>query len=134
MLKYTLSYGIAAAAFLVLDALWLSTMAKRFYRPRLGDMLLDGFRTGPAVAFYLVFILGLVIFAIAPALAHHQWRTAATFGGLYGLFTYAAYNLTNWATLRHWSGAVAAVDITWGVTVSAASATLAYAVTRAVLK
>lgn len=134
MLKYTLSYGIAAAGFLVLDALWLGTMAKRFYRPRLGDMLLDGFRIGPAVAFYLVFILGLVIFAIAPALAHNQWRTAAVLGGLYGLFTYAAYNLTNLATLRHWSHTVTVVDITWGVVVSATSATLAYAVTRAVLK
>ncbi len=130
MLRFLTAYGATALTFLVLDALWLGSMAGRFYRPQLGDMLADGFRLVPAVAFYLIFVAGLVIFAVLPSLAQGSVRAAVISGGLFGLFTYATYNLTNYATMRHWTLPVTVVDMTWGVTVSALSAAAAVWIVR----
>lgn len=75
-----------------------------------------------AVVFYLLFALGLVIFAVAPHTAPHSWGTTLTLAALFGFFTYATYDLTNWATLKDWPWKLSLVDMAWGTLVSTASA------------
>jgi len=126
MVRYVIAYSASALVFLAMDAVWLSQMAARVYRPALGDMILDGFRPAPAAAFYLIYMLGLVVMAVAPALAEGDWRRAAMSGAMYGFFAYATYDLTNLATLRHWSLTVSLLDMAWGAIVSGVAATAGF--------
>lgn len=109
-----IAYGSALVVFVLVDAIWLSTMASRLYKPTLGDIMLPGFNAPAAVVFYLIYPIGLVIFAINPALKVGSLSTALLYGGLFGLFTYATYDLTNQATLRNWSTLITVVDMSWG--------------------
>ena len=118
------SYLIALAAFVALDMAWLGVMAPRFYRPTLGDIALSSAAIGPAALFYLVYPVGLTIFAIGPGLKSESVMTTALYGALFGFFTYATYDLTNQATLRNWSTSLSLIDIAWGTTLGAASAAL----------
>ena len=86
-------------------------------------MYQGGFRIGPAVAFYLFYILGMMIFAVGPALHSGKWQTALLWGALLGFFCYMTYDLTNYATLKVWSTKVTVLDIIWG-TVLTGSASL----------
>ncbi len=123
------SYGTALAVFLLLDMAWLGTMASRFYRPIMGDIALAKVSVTPAIAFYLLYPLGLVIFAIAPALRGGGLQSALLLGGLFGLFTYGTYDLTNQATLRNWTTQLTLVDMAWGGLLGALTAAAAFAVT-----
>jgi uncharacterized membrane protein len=129
------TYGIAYVAtglvFLAIDAIWLTVAAQRLYRPLMGDMLVDGFRLAPAVLFYLVYIAGIVVFAILPALASDRWTTATSFGAFLGLFAYATYDLTNQATLKNWPIMVTVADLCWGTFLTAVAATAGFFITRA---
>lgn len=122
------AYGATALVFLVLDALWLSTMAARLYRPAIGHLMADGFALAPAAIFYVVYVLGIVVFAVAPALQTGRWTTALGLGALLGLVAYATYDLTNQATVRDWPLIVTMVDLAWGTLLSAAVAAIATAV------
>ena len=130
MVKFVWAYGGAALAMLALDSIWLTTMASRLYRPQLGDLLLDEFRAGPAVAFYALYLFGVVYFATAPALKDGGWRKAALNGALLGLVAYGTYDLTNQATLVHWPVTVTVVDLLWGAFLTSASALSSYTVAR----
>jgi uncharacterized membrane protein len=129
------TYGIAYVAtglvFLAIDAVWLTLAAQRLYRPLMGDMLLESFRFAPAMLFYLIYIAGIVVFAIAPALATERWTTATSYGAFLGLFAYATYDLTNQATLRNWPVAVTIADLCWGTFLTASAATIGFLITRA---
>ena len=125
-IAYLVGYGVAAIVMLALDATWLTLTANSFYRRLIGDIMLDGFRPAPAVAFYLLYLCGAVIFAVHPAFATGKWTTAAAFGALFGLIAYATYDLTNQATLKSWSTLVTIVDMAWGCVLTAIVATLAY--------
>lgn len=137
-MKWIVAYGAAAAAFGVLDALWLRWAAPKVYRPLLGDLLAPGFRLAPAAAFYLIYIAGIVWFAVRPALAPADPTAilagvplAVINGAALGLIAYATYDLTNQATLRHWSTSVTLLDIAWGTAATAlASGIAALAVLR----
>jgi uncharacterized membrane protein len=130
------TYGIAYIAtglvFLAIDAIWLTVSAERLYRPLMGDMLVDGFRLAPAALFYLIYIGGILIFAIAPAFATDRWTTAASHGALLGLFAYATYDLTNQATLKNWPVIVTVADLCWGTVLTAFAATAGFLITRSV--
>jgi uncharacterized membrane protein len=132
MLKYLTAYGVSALAFGLLDLVWLRTMAPRLYRPELGDMMASQFRLAPAVAFYLLYLVGMQIFAVAPALASGRWLTALIYGALFGFFCYATYDLTNQATLRVWSLKVTLADLAWGTFATGTAAAIAAAVTLAI--
>jgi uncharacterized membrane protein len=129
------TYGIAYIAtglvFLAIDAIWLTVAAQRLYRPLMGDMLVDGFRLAPAALFYLIYIAGIVVFAIAPALASERWTTATSYGAFLGFFAYATYDLTNQATLKNWPLAVTIADLCWGTFLTAVAATAGFLITRA---
>lgn len=111
------------AAFLGLDAIWLSRMADVLYRPVLGDMLLQSFRPLPALVFYAVYIAGLVHFAVRPGLTAGPWSTLID-GAILGFVAYATYDLTNQATLKNWSTALTLADLAWGTFASATAASL----------
>ncbi len=126
MSRAIVSYVATAVVFLALDAVWLSLSASRLYRPLIGDMVLDSFRPAPAVLFYALFVLGIVILAISPAFREGGWRHAMIYGGLFGFFAYATYDLTNQATLKQWSTVVTVADMAWGTFVSGVSATVGF--------
>ncbi|WP_280773070.1 DUF2177 family protein [Rhizobium sp. SG_E_25_P2] len=130
MKSAAIAYLSTGIAFAVIDAIWLSTMTSRLYRPVMGDMLADEFRLAPAVAFYLIFIAALVFFAIRPALAAGDWKVALLHGAFFGFAAYATYDLTSQAVLRNWSTLLTVADLIWGTVLSASSAVIGYKATR----
>lgn len=112
-----------AVVLLVLDSIWLTTMAPILYRPNLGDTLLDTFRLVPAIAFYLTYLFGILYFAIQPSLGSGKVLTAFIRGALLGFVCYGTYDLTNQATLKIWPTIVTVVDMAWGVTITAVTST-----------
>jgi len=130
MMRYLVAYLAAGLAFLAIDSVWLMTMADLLYRPLLGDLLAESFNLAPAVLFYLIYIAGVVIFAVRPALATGRWTTAALFGALFGFCAYATYDLTNHATIKDWPAVITLVDLCWGTVLTATAATAGYAATK----
>lgn len=131
MKAYGIAYIATGLVFLAVDAVWLTFAAQRLYRPLMGDMLVENFRLVPAVLFYLIYIAGIVVFAISPAFATERWATATGYGALLGLFAYATYDLTNQATLRNWPVPVTIADLCWGTLLTAFAATMGFLITRA---
>jgi uncharacterized membrane protein len=125
-----MSYGIAYVACLILfgvvDGFWISTMANRLYRPMLGDILLANLRLAPALAFYFLFPVGLLVFAVGPSLRTESWTTAVCYGLIFGAFTYGTYDLTNYATLRNWTLQITIIDISYGAIVAAGASFAGY--------
>ncbi|WP_395644595.1 DUF2177 family protein [Terricaulis sp.] len=119
-----IAFGATALAFLLLDFAWLGAMANRLYRPRLRAVMGDKVVWPPAVAFYLIYIAGMSVIAVAPAIAAADATRALITGAMLGFMAYATYNLTNWSTLKAWSAAVAIADMSWG---TAATALASYA-------
>jgi uncharacterized membrane protein len=128
---YILSYLATAVVLLGCDILWLTTTSGTLYRPLLGDLLLEKFSLAPAVVFYLVFVAGIVFFAITPAISSGRWTAALVNGALFGFFAYATYDLTNQATLKSWSATVTVIDMAWGTVLASVSATLGYLIASA---
>ena len=114
MLTYATGYLAALVTFVAADMVWLGTMATRFYRPTLGDIAISGVNLPPAILFYAIYPVGVLIFAISPALRSGSLLSAAVYGALFGFFTYATYDLTNHATLRNWALSLTLVDVAWG--------------------
>lgn len=112
--------------FILGDLTWLGFIAKDFYRRQIGHLLSDTVVWPVVFCFYVVFILGLFIFAILPALESRSIIYALTYGALFGFFTYATYDLTNWSTLREWPALLSLVDIMWGTILGGVVATTTY--------
>ena len=126
-MKYVIAYGGTAAVLAVLDAVWLTFAGRLLYRPAIGSLMMEsGFRLAPAIVFYVLYVLGVVIFAVSPALNSGQWTTAVLMGGLFGFFCYATYDLTNMATLKVWPLRVTLIDLAWGVFLTATAATVGF--------
>lgn len=130
MAQYLIAYIVTAVFFLVVDVIWLSQIARKFYFERLGGMLLDKPNLVAAGAFYALYVIGIVIFAVAPALSAESAVTALVFGALFGFFAYATYDMTNYATLRNWSLTISLVDILWGTCLTGVSTWVGYWGTR----
>lgn len=118
-LSVILSYVLTLFVFLAVDLLWLGVLAKNLYRKYLGRFLSDQINWTAAIVFYFLFVLGIFIFAIYPAVAKESYLQAILFGGLFGFFTYATYDLTNLATLKGWPLQVVFIDVLWGTVLSA---------------
>jgi len=127
--QIVIAYAATAVVFLALDAVWLTMMADRLYRPALGPLLLDKFEIAPAALFYLLYITGIVVFAVAPGLVNGRWTTSLQLGALLGLVAYATYDLTNQATLRNWPWRVTLADLCWGTFVTGVAAAVACRIT-----
>ncbi|MEO8811647.1 MAG: DUF2177 family protein [Caulobacteraceae bacterium] len=126
MIRWIGAWLAAAATFGVLDAAWLGAAYARLYRPELHAILAEHMRWAPAALFYILYLTGLTIFAVAPALRARRWATATVMGAIFGLVAYATYDLTNQATLAIWSARVTSIDLAWGAFASAAAATAGY--------
>ncbi len=113
-------YLVTLVALTALDFVFLGVLAKGFFTSQVGDMLGE-IRPLPAVLFYLLYVVGVLIFVSGSAAATAQ--STLLYGALFGLFCYATFDLTSLALLKHWSWAVAAVDIGWGAVVTAVSST-----------
>lgn len=129
-MTYVTAYIAALITFAIVDAAWLYFAGSNLYKPVLGDMLAPEVRLGPATAFYLLFPLGITIFATDPAIKANSVTPALIYGALFGIFTYATYDLTNFATLKNWSLKVTIIDISYGAILCALSAAAAYAVVK----
>ncbi len=108
-------YCIALPIFFGLDMLWLGVAAKNFYTKQIGFLMTPKVNWAAAILFYLLFLAGLVVFVIAPAVEKDSWVRALLLGALFGLITYATYDLTNLATLKDWPLVLTVVDLTWGM-------------------
>lgn len=131
MTQYIIAYIATAAAFAVIDLLWIGIIARNFYFDRLGDIL--QINLWGALIFYLVYIAGIVYFAIAPALAAPEvatWKMVLLGGCVFGFFAYATYDLTNLATIKDWSYVVTVVDMVWGTILTGSSAVAGYLITK----
>ena len=119
-----IAYLAAALVMGGLDFAWLKLTSGPIYHRALGATLADQPNMTAAVAFYLIYLVGVVIFAVRPGLETGDWRTALWRGALFGFFAYATYDLTNLATLKVWSLKISLIDMAWGafLTATAASA------------
>jgi uncharacterized membrane protein len=119
-------YSIALVIFLGMDAIWLTLIAKNFYAKQIGFLMSKTPNLIAALIFYLIFIAGLVIFVITPALDKKMWINALLMGAFFGLVTYATYDLTNLATVKNWPLIVTIYDLVWGMFVSASVSLVTY--------
>lgn len=129
MLKPLTAFLATGTVLLILDVIWLTSMIG-VYRQHLGELLYDGVRMGPAVAFYLLYVTGIVVLAVLPAVdSGAGWQKAAMTGALLGLFAYGTYDLTNQATLKVWPTFITVMDLAWGTFLTATTAAAGAAVT-----
>lgn len=123
------SYLGGLFAFLLIDFIWLKYIALSFYRSNIGHLMTDKPNLVVAGVFYLVYVVGVVILAVNPALEKQSWTLAMLYGGLLGLVAYGTYDITNLATLKNFPPIVAVVDMIWGTVLTASVATISYFVT-----
>jgi uncharacterized membrane protein len=119
-------FFVAVPVFFAIDMLWLGVVARRFYADQLGHLMRRDVNWTAAVIFYLIFVLGLVVFVVVPAVDAGEWGRALGYGAFFGFVTYATYDLTNLATLRDWPLTMTLVDLAWGAVLAASVASITY--------
>jgi uncharacterized membrane protein len=117
-------YLITLVVFLILDAIWLGLIARRLYQSQIGFIMAKQPKWAAAGIFYLLFVAGVVVFCVSPGLREGSWVRAAWRAALFGLVTYATYDLTNLATLEGWPLTVTVIDLIWGTFLSTATTLL----------
>lgn len=132
MMRLAAAYGAALVVMGVVDAAYLYFVAGKTFRDTLGDVMLADFKPVPAVIFYLLYPVGILTFAVMPALGTGRWTSALAMGALLGFFVYMTYDMTNLATIRNWTTALAVQDIAWGTFVTGLTATAAFLAARMV--
>lgn len=119
-------YAIALPVFFAIDMIWLGLVAKDFYRAQIGALMRPEVNWTAALIFYLIFIAGLVVFVISPAVEKASWKHALLFGALFGLVCYATYDLTNLAVAKDWPLLVTIIDMIWGTVLAASVSVVTY--------
>jgi len=119
-------YAIALPVFFVIDMIWLGIVAKNFYRNQIGNLLRSDVNWTAAIIFYLIFIAGLIVFVVFPAIEKSSWVYALIFGALFGFVCYATYDLTNLAITKDWPLLVTVVDLIWGSVLAASVSIITY--------
>ena len=128
--KLILSYFLTTLVFFAIDMVWLGFIAKGLYRKYLSGFLSDTVNWTAAIIFYLIFIVGIFFFAILPAHENNSLSKAIINGALFGLFTYATYDLTNLATMKNWPLTIVFVDIAWGMLLTALVSTASFFIAK----
>ena len=126
MVEFIRLFLIAFVVFFIIDMLWLGLIAKNVYQKFIGHLLKKDVNWVAAIIFYLLFIIGLVVFVIEPAVAKASLTDALLYGALFGLITYATYDLTNLATLKSWPIGITYIDLAWGTFLGASTSSLVY--------
>ena len=121
---YLKLYALTVPVFFIIDLIWLGVVAKGFYRKNLNHLLSPQVNWPAAILFYLLYIAGILIFAVVPALSKDSWQHAMLYGAVFGFFTYMTYELTNLALLKDWPLDIVVVDIIWGVVLCGTVATI----------
>lgn len=129
-MRFAAGYVVFLIAFGICDAIWLTTATQKLYRPALGSLLLEQIRYVPAALFYFGFPLGVIHFAVMPALRDGSGQAALLNGALLGLLAYATYDLTNYATLRAWTLTITLADLAYGTVVVGLCSWIAYSAVR----
>ena len=129
-MKFIKTYLLTAIPFLVIDAVWLGSIITDFFKANIGHLMADTVNFPVAAGFYLLYAVGIVFFAVKPALDKSCIKTAFIKGALFGFFCYGTYDMTNLATLKDWPAIVAVVDITWGTILTGTSALIGYTLTK----
>ena len=109
-----ISFIFVSIIFLVIDVVWLSITVKSLYRPALGDLLKDTPVMWAAVLFYIIYMIGVALIILKPALANDSILQALWTGVVFGVVAYGTYNLTNMATVKNWSASIVWIDMLWG--------------------
>jgi uncharacterized membrane protein len=123
---FTKLYFIALPVFLAIDMLWLGIVAKNFYAKQIGTLMKSNVNWVAAIVFYLIFIIGLIVFVIAPAVEKKSWMQALVMGMLFGFVCYATYDLTNLAVAKDWPLLVTIVDMIWGAVLAGSVSIITY--------
>jgi uncharacterized membrane protein len=127
---WLIAYVATLVVFLAIDAVWLGVVAVSLYRDAIGHLMLDQPNFVAAGIFYAIYVVGILVFAVMPALAGGQWTDALIKGALFGFFAYLTYDMTNLATLKGWPVWIAIVDTAWGTLLTGAAATGGFLITR----
>lgn len=125
---YIKQYIVTAVMFFAVDILWLGVLAKGLYKRYIGHLMADKVVLGAALAFYMIYIGGLLFFVIQPALRKESFNYALMTGFIFGFITYATYDLTNMATLKDWPLMITIIDIAWGTCLGGAVSALSYVI------
>ena len=126
-------YLITLPVFFAIDMIWLGLVAKNFYAKQIGFLMKTNVNWPAAIIFYLLFIVGLVVFIITPALRQQSWQSALFFGALFGLISYATYDLTNLATINNWPLLVTVVDLIWGSVLAGSVSLISYLIATKII-
>lgn len=129
-MKLIYLYLLTLPVFFGIDMLWIGVLAKDFYRNNLGHLFRENINWAAALIFYFLYIIGILIFATLPALEKQSLGRAVLLGALFGFFSYATYDLTNFATLKDWPLKVTVVDMIWGMVLTASVAAASYLIGR----
>jgi len=127
--RFTFLYLATFIVLIPIDFLFLGTIAKSFFTAQVGDMLGE-IRLAPAILFYLLYVVGIVVFVNGSATA--TWQSTLLYGGLFGFFCYATFELTSLSLLKHWTWPVVMVDVSWGTFVTAVSSTIGLLIANAI--
>lgn len=114
----------------VMDYLWLGIISKKLYYSEMGKILLDKPNMAPALLFYVIYVVGVLVFVVNPALAKDSWMYAAGMGAFFGLIAFATYDLTNLATMKGFSAKIVVIDLLWGACMTAVVATGTYFIVK----
>ena len=125
-MELTIAFISAASIMGALDYVWLGYIGKKIYYGEMGELLLKKPNMVPALIFYVIYVIGTVVFVIAPALEKESLLHALSMGALFGFVAYATYDLTNLATMKGYSRKIVVIDLLWGALITALTATGAY--------
>jgi uncharacterized membrane protein len=132
MLSVVVRYVAALAVLAIGDFIWLGYFARAVFQPTLGPILRENIDWPAAILFYLLYAVGVVIFATGPALASQSAIKALLYGFLFGFFAYMTYDVTNYATLNAWTVRLAVMDVAWGTFISGLAGLISYSAARAI--
>ena len=126
MTYYLKLYLVTLIAFFAIDMVWLGFVARTIYRKYLGFLMAPNTNWLAAIIFYLLFILGILVFVVLPGLADNSLKTTLLRAALFGLITYATYDLTNLATVKDWPVVITVIDMAWGMVLSVAVSLISF--------
>lgn len=129
-MKYIILYILTFLSFLAVDMVWLLVIAKDFYAKQIGHLMAEKALLLPALIFYLLFVVGVLIFAVVPGYNAQSLSKTLMLSALFGLMTYATYDLTNLATLKDWPLKVTLIDIVWGMSISTVTGLAGYYIAK----
>lgn len=125
-MPYIMTYLGVTALYLIIDYLWLGVIAKGFYQQQMGDLMREDILIHIAALFYMFYTIGIVLFAVKPAVEAENVFIALSYGALLGFLAYGTYDVTNMATIKNWPILMSLVDVAWGTALTATTATAGY--------